>query len=581
MDDERAVPGEPAGPTDVAALAAHWGVELLGPHAAQEPPAVRGRPTRTAGGSWAARSTTGERLVLHLVPVPPPAHGEEDRALGAAQALVGVVHEDVVDVRAAARLGPTHVALLTAQVAGPDLTSLLDARAPLDPGEAATVALRLALALAVLHGRGLTVGDLTGAAVVVRPDGLPVLADLRGCLSSAASAADDVRALVRTVLTHAAPATGEDAALASALRQVGAAAAPSTGAVAAACGRLGAGTAVRLPDPALLAREALRSAAGPSGPGPAAPGRAAVGRRRRAVRPRWSAGPGATPPTTPLRDLPRDLPHDLPHGLPYDLPHDLQRDRPHGLPRDPRRGLPGALPARGSRRPGPGGTGSTPRGDVRRSRRRGRLLGLRVPTIGVALVTGLAVVLAASTGSVLAARDAVPARAAAGAHAATPDGTRTAPGGADGAVTPVDEGAVEAADVGAVAAARDLTLRRAAVLAGSAGSGTAVLDALAEVEVRDGPAWSSDADLLRRLEGVVLRGYGVDVLEATAVPPGTTVVGPVDASVLVRARTDAYERVVGGVVEAVAAPPDSAVVLDLVRTDDGWRVWSVREDTAG
>ncbi|MBC7551130.1 MAG: hypothetical protein H7269_09580, partial [Cellulomonas sp.] len=114
-------------------------------------------------------------------------------------AIVDVVALD--DLPAATAQGASRdrcrCAVLLAEVPGVNLAVLLAARPPLSDGEAVTLVVPLAQALAALHDAGLVHGDVSPANVVVRPDGRPVLVDLLGALTAQAGSGDGVGEVAR------------------------------------------------------------------------------------------------------------------------------------------------------------------------------------------------------------------------------------------------------------------------------------------------------------------------------------------------------------------------------------------------
>jgi len=315
--------------------------------------ALRGSGLRLAGplgaGSggprWSATDDDGARWVLTVV----PARGA-DRARRRAAALAGLDHPHLTRLGTVVDLPDGAVVLAHAAVPGIDLVTLAAARGALRPGEVVGLLVPVAHALAALHRAGLSHGDVSPANVVVA-DGRAVLVDLvhggdageHGTAGfaaperlDAAGPAGDVHALARVglaLLGPAEPARGPAAARAhdgvaatgvtapgdaadveAALRAVlGRAVHDDPGRRGTAQGLAAAMVAVctpeaaDLPDPAVLARLALRRLAGPGGEG----ARAGVGRgaatpdgvttRRRAARGRhrrrragwvggWAAG---------------------------------------------------------------------------------------------------------------------------------------------------------------------------------------------------------------------------------------------------------------------------------------------------
>jgi hypothetical protein len=152
-----------------------------------------------APSAWLATAgVEGERgtlVELHVVPVP-----FDERLAARASVLAGLDDEHLPRVRTVAPLGPGRCALVVEHVAGTSLARLRAARSPLSDGEAVTVVVPIAGALAALHRAGLAHGAVRADAVVVEADGRPVLTDLRGALLGTGTDDDDLRRLLATVL---------------------------------------------------------------------------------------------------------------------------------------------------------------------------------------------------------------------------------------------------------------------------------------------------------------------------------------------------------------------------------------------
>lgn len=157
------------------------------------------RPVDVAGTGWLAVALDGteRRLELHVVPA------DADGLLAArADRLRGLRHEHLARLLEVVELSPARLGLLVEHVAGLTLAQVRAARSPLTDGEAATVAIPVAGALEALHDAGLVHGAVSASAVVLRPDGRPVLTDLRGALLGSGEAEADVRRLVATVVAQ-------------------------------------------------------------------------------------------------------------------------------------------------------------------------------------------------------------------------------------------------------------------------------------------------------------------------------------------------------------------------------------------
>ncbi|MGN8245326.1 hypothetical protein ACTHAM_002445 [Cellulomonas soli] len=206
-------------------------------------------PVGTEGTGWLGESTDGRGAAaeLHVVPA------VVDDALAArADALRAIVHEHLARVHDVLEIAPGRLALVVEHVPGPTLRELRAARAPLTDAEAATVAIPLSGALEALHAAGTAHGAVSATSVVLRPDGTPVLVDLRGSLLGAGSPAGDVGRLVATVLDQmpdedAHRTAGDTGTLREEL--VGLVGEPSSAAaVAVACLRVVRPEPLRMPD---------------------------------------------------------------------------------------------------------------------------------------------------------------------------------------------------------------------------------------------------------------------------------------------------------------------------------------------
>ncbi|GEL96905.1 hypothetical protein [Cellulomonas terrae] len=154
-------------------------------------------PVDVAGSGWLAVALDGSdrRLELHVV----PALADAGTSARAAR-LRAVRHEHLPQVLDVVELSSGRLGLVVEHVDGSSLAQIRSARAPLADGEAATVAIPVAGALDALRDAGLSHGAVSASTIVVRPDGRPVLTDLRGALGGAADVEADVRHLVATVL---------------------------------------------------------------------------------------------------------------------------------------------------------------------------------------------------------------------------------------------------------------------------------------------------------------------------------------------------------------------------------------------
>ena len=158
---------------------------------------ARFRPIEAAGTGWlaVALDDPDRRLEMHVVPAVADV-GTSERAAR----LCAVRHEHLPQVLDVIELSSGRLGLVVEHVDGLSLAQIRAARAPLADGEAATVAIPAAGALAALHDAGLSHGAVSESTIVVRPDGRPVLTDLRGALAGALDIEGDLRRLVATVL---------------------------------------------------------------------------------------------------------------------------------------------------------------------------------------------------------------------------------------------------------------------------------------------------------------------------------------------------------------------------------------------
>ncbi|MDM8084245.1 protein kinase [Cellulomonas cellasea] len=479
----------------------------------------------SGGPAWSATSLDDPalRVVVRMLDLAP-----DPRREARLRRLIELQHPHLARLVAAVPVPPSRCALLVEHVPGPTLEALRAARGPLTSGEAVTVAVPLADALAALHSAGLVHGDVAPANVVIRQDGCPVLVDLQGCVVDSGgtagftapeverggepTSASDVHALAQTVLAQLPPdrPPGMPSAELAELRQVLADASaadpserPHARALGDACFRVDEALPIALPDPGVLARaELVRLGASPG--------------------PRSSTRPGS------------------------------------------------ALRGRGA---------SRHRADSR----------WKSPAVGAAIV---AIVLGVGVVGVVAALRPGPDEAErtasiaveAGAAATAPD-IATTP---DHFATPDPAAAAEPDPVAAaapdpVAAAVALTSARiAAIASGDPAS-------LAAVEAAGSPAHLADLRLLADLaaQGLRVVGLGVQVHDAQAVSEpvarvlrvGGAAAGPAQdaARVLVTSTVTAHQRVTaeGVVHEDVAAGERTTVVLVLRLTTEGWRVAEV------
>lgn len=171
----------------------------------------------------------------------------------------------------------------------PTLAAALRVRVPLTDGEAATVAIPLAVELDEWHARGLAYGPMSGEDVVFEPNGRPTLAGRPGQVEGAD---EDIGNLLRVVLgAMVPPAPDDDVRLSDVLSGLLAAGCASGQEVADACFATVEPEPVRLPDAGALAR-----------------GQMLAGDEARAALPRPGRSPlprGAAVSTTPTRGAAR------------------------------------------------------------------------------------------------------------------------------------------------------------------------------------------------------------------------------------------------------------------------------------
>ncbi|WP_146805969.1 hypothetical protein [Cellulomonas persica] len=196
-----------------------------------------------------------DRVELHVLRA-------DDTTRARVGALRAVRHDHLARVLEAVPLSADELGVFTEHVTGTRLDALLAAREPLTDGEAATLAIPVAQALEALHAAGVQHGGVGPGAIVVGPDGRPVLAGLGVALRHVPAAADesgaDVRALLDAVLgpQHAV----EPGSLAEALDELRREACPGAARVVDRCFRVAVPVPLRLPDAADLAARAGRDA---------------------------------------------------------------------------------------------------------------------------------------------------------------------------------------------------------------------------------------------------------------------------------------------------------------------------------
>ncbi|WP_139315920.1 hypothetical protein [Cellulosimicrobium sp. CUA-896] len=225
------------------------------------------RPRPGAPGGLVARDASGTECTVDVVRVPddPTARA----ALVAHLDALAREEEHLAAVRAVVEAGDAALAVLTDDVEGLRLDELAAARGPFSPGEAVTVLVPVAQALAALHRTGRVHGHLDAGAVTLSPDGRAVVHP--PLEPAAGTPADDVRDLARLALdlvpppasSHptsrgAAPGPADERALAALHAELVAAlrddpeARPAAGTFAARCYDAAEPRPVTMPDPARL-----------------------------------------------------------------------------------------------------------------------------------------------------------------------------------------------------------------------------------------------------------------------------------------------------------------------------------------
>ena len=505
------------------------------------------------GPAWAAVGlpdghAPGARVVVTELAIPAGAAGawlrERLDVLGALvhehlAAIVDVVALD--DLPAATAQGASRdrcrCAVLLAEVPGVNLAVLLAARPPLSDGEAVTLVVPLAQALAALHDAGLVHGDVSPANVVVRPDGRPVLVDLLGALTAQAGSGDGVGAVARGPGGRGSGGRGS-----------GGRGTPGFAAPEAERGDR--------PEPPgdvyAVARTVLAALAGGGAPA-----------LRDVLELACSPDPAVRPSAIELPALCFAAAPPEPLSLPDAAV--LARTTLALLATEP--SPRSAMTVRPSR------------SRHRESRRRRRALVGAVAAVGALAACG-------ALASTLIARGPLEERATAGTTVGTTAGPTTAspttPTGESPAGPTADSLAVGTAPASGLAALRGstdpvaaavaLTERRAVLLA--AGDP----DALAEIEVVGASAHTADLALLADLAeaGVRIQGLEADVVSGRLVDP-SAMKPAVRVRVEVRSSLTAHRRVTvdGATSTEVPAQPTRTVVLMLAWTTDGWRVADV------
>lgn len=172
-------------PEDVADALASWGFAAVAPAGPE-------------GGGWLAVALDDPARYVELHALPAVLDEELARRLDVLRALR---HAHLSQLLDAAQIAPGRVALLVEHVPGLTVAEMRAARVPLSDGEGVTLAVPVLQALAALHAAGLVHGPVTAASVVVRPDGRPVLVDLRGAVLGTGTVDGDVRRWLSTLVS--------------------------------------------------------------------------------------------------------------------------------------------------------------------------------------------------------------------------------------------------------------------------------------------------------------------------------------------------------------------------------------------
>ncbi|MDM7831444.1 protein kinase family protein [Cellulomonas edaphi] len=160
-------------------------------------------PAGPEGGGWlaAARQEPSRYVELHVLP-----GSLDDELARRLDVLRTVRHPHLVRLLDAVAIGSGQIGLLVEHVPGLTVAEMRSSRAPLSDGEGVTLVVPVLEALAALHRAGLVHGPVTASSVVVRPDGRPVLVDLRGAVLGAGTADGDLRRWLATVVAQLPPA---------------------------------------------------------------------------------------------------------------------------------------------------------------------------------------------------------------------------------------------------------------------------------------------------------------------------------------------------------------------------------------
>lgn len=524
--------------------------------AAAEPPRVEGWTARALIGEgaqaevWLVRSPQGEEAVLKVARA-----GEDPAAVAAEAEAYGHLHHPHL-LRVLGTVSTDRgTGVLTERLPAGNLGSMVQDAGPLRPGQAVTVLVPVAQALAHLHAHGVVHGDVAPGNVLFAVDGRPALSDLG----------------VARVVGGPRGRGGTPGFLAPERRDGDQGARAGDGAAAdvyawaalgwyALTGRAPGAREHRAPLPVLVPDVPVELALlldAALDPDPA--------RRPSAADAAVAAYDAAAPEPVPLHD---SAPPEVAHLLPTLIPPERAAGAAHGA--RPRRG--GSRRARTS--------ADAVRGDGRRVGRVGTDGGRRSGRPGrrVALLALAGVVVAGlASGAALLSRGEPGPEAPGIAAPAAPTATPTAssdPTGPTPTPAPRAEGTAAAAPTAVPAgdALQDL-------LDGLAEARTAALadprpERLSAYAAADGPAWRRDRSIQEELDagGYAFSGLAVGLVADGAASPA----GPdrlrVPARLTLSAHTVLDEA--GAPVDQVPGS-DEGVVLTLVRGGDRWLVHGV------
>ena len=461
----------------------------------------------------------GRRVALKVVRAQPEALEAAARESAVTSRLAA---EHVLAVESCVPLDDGRTALVLPLMRGGSLARLVAARGHLSPGEVVTVLAPLAAALGRLHGAGVVHGDVSAGNVLLDLDGRPVLADL---------------GLGRVVGEAPTPVWGTEGHLAP---EILLGADPSPASDVYALGALGwlclAGDVPGAPGLRPALAEVSRA-----GPG-AAPLAALV---ESAVSPRAHERPGADELACALFAAAAPEPLRLVEGdddvsaVTYRL------------------------------RAAAGAADDPPPGPPRRHRVR-RVLGVRTPRRRTVLATVCMVAARGTRGGGVGPtpRAAAPEPRPAGAAAVTappvsprPRAVAEAPSAADPRADP--------------AAPRQRAQELLEVLAADRATAwrTADLRHLAGAEAETGPMYARDAAGVAELARAGQRYDGLAYTVEQVVPVEA---GARRAVLRARLGTGAYDVRGSGASGGRPAQPGQEVLVDLVRTSDGWRIYDLR-----